>query len=292
MQNTSPMNTISARYGIVATGLLLVCIVVWWPLVTFDRSPEQFEIHFLAVGQGDATLLRTPEGHEVLIDGGPTGAVVREVAAAQTFGDRHLDLIVATHVDTDHVGGLPNVLKRYDTSILLGSDARSTAPAAEAFLVGYENEPALRVPATAGQVIQLDADTTIHVLAPAGDTTNWRPNAASAVLLVRYGETAVLLTGDAPKGVEEYLARTYGEQLNVDILKLGHHGSDTSTSQALLEVTTPEYAIVSAGLNNRYGHPHPDVIDRTERVGATIYELATEGTVSFVSDGTNFYIDK
>jgi competence protein ComEC len=139
--------------------------------------------------------------------------------------------------------------------------------------------------ADAGQRFQLGADTTVTIFSPAGDETSWNSNAASIVLKVSYGETDILLTGDAPIGTEEYLVEQYGTMLAAEILKLGHHGSRTSTSDRLLETVQPEYAIVSASADNRYNHPHPGVMEQVLTRGIATLQTGLEGTITFVSDG-------
>lgn len=248
-------------------------------------------VRMLDVGQGDAVLVQTPEGHEVLIDGGAHRGVLREVAAQQSWFDRHIDLVIATHPDTDHVGGLVDVLERYDVDLLLMTEVVGGSPAAAAFASAMKEEGAAVIPARAGQVIQLGASTTIHVLAPASGTAGWKPNTASIIVKIVYGDTAVLLTGDAPSSVEDYLAETYGVGLRANVLKLGHHGSKTSTSDYFLDTVDPQYAVVSAGHDNRYGHPHQSVVDRVLARDIETFHTGADGTVSFYSDGQRMWVE-
>jgi len=257
----------------------------------YQPPADYFKIHFLAVGQGDAILVQTPEGHEVLIDGGASRTVLRSVAAQQSWFDREIDLVVATHADTDHVGGLVDVLDHYQVDLILQTQAKSESPAAVAFTAAVEQESAVVVAARAGQVLQVGASTTIEVLAPKTSTENWQTNVASIVLKITYGETEILLTGDAPMSVEEYLVGAYGAHLRADILKLGHHGSKTSTSGLFLDTVRPQYAIVSAGIDNQYGHPHQDVMQRVFARDITTFHTGIDGTVTFYSDGKRVWKD-
>jgi len=264
-----------------------ICIVFGGLLLslTTTQSSPYFEIHFLDVGQGDAVLIQTPDGYEVLIDGGKSSAVLQQLANEQSWNDRALDVVIATHPDTDHVGGLVDVLQRYQVDLIIQTQAEGDSPAAAAFLAAATAENATVEYALAGQVIQIGASTTIEVLSPASETTNWASNAASVVVRVVYGDTAFMLTGDAPAGVEDYLVGAYGADLQSNVLKLGHHGSKTSTSELFLDTVQPQYAVVSASLDNSYGHPDQSVMQRVFAREIQTSHTGTDGTVTFYSDG-------
>lgn len=280
------------RIRIGMLGLLIVaCVVVWWPVaIAASPSDDFLTVRFLDVGQGDAIHIVTPDGYEMLIDGGPSAAVLREFARGRSFFDRDIDVVVATHPDTDHVGGLVDVLERYTVGMLLETAAEHDAPAAVAYQNAARSEGARRIVAQVGQVIQLGANTTVQILSPHGDSTRLPSNKASVVLRVVYGETAFMLTGDAPSGIEEYLAGAYGAGLKSHVLKLGHHGSDTSTSELFLAAVEPQYAVVSAGKDNRYGHPKPEVLTRASSAGAQVVSTAEKGTITFESDGQQVWL--
>ena len=143
--------------------------------------------------------------------------------------------------------------------------------------------------AQAGQSFQLGASTTVRVLSPYGNTVDWKSNSASVIVQVVYGDIEFMLTGDAPSGIEEYIVGQYGELLESEVLKLGHHGSKTSSSGEFLDAVQPDYAVVSASSDNRYGHPHKEVIDRVSERGAEVVSTADSGTVMFVSDGVEVW---
>ncbi|MCB9812307.1 MBL fold metallo-hydrolase [Candidatus Nomurabacteria bacterium] len=272
---------------IVIVGLLLCTVgVVWWPAATAAGPAGSFlTVRFLDVGQGDAIHIMTPDGYEMLVDGGPSASVLRELAKGRSFFDRSIDVVVATHPDTDHVAGLVDVLERYEVGILVETAAEHDAPAAVAYQRAAGGEAARRIIAQAGQVIRLGASTTVRILSPQGDTTNWENNAASIILQVQYGDIAFMLTGDAPSGIEDYLAGAFGAGLQSEVLKLGHHGSDTSSSAPFLAAVQPQYAVVSAGKDNRYGHPKQGVLTRAREAGAEIVSTAAQGTITFETDG-------
>jgi len=277
------------KVAVLGTLFLLGGFLIAMP--TQEPSPY-FAIHFLDVGQGDAVLLQTPDGYDVLIDGGKSSVVLQQLAAEQPWNDRAIDVVIATHPDTDHVGGLVDVLQRYTVDSIVLTEAESDTPAALAFAAAVTAENATLKYARAGQVIQIGASTTIEILSPASDTSAWGSNAASVVVRVVYGDTAFMLTGDAPAGVEDYLVGTYGSSLASDVLKLGHHGSKTSTSELFLNAVQPQYAVVSASLDNSYGHPDQSVMQRVFARDIQSSHTGVDGTVSFYSDGMKVWVEE
>ncbi len=247
-------------------------------------------VAFLDVGQGDAIYIETPDGVQVLIDGGPDRGVLVPLASVMPLFDRTLDVIVATHSDKDHIGGLVDVLSRYNVLNIVRTENKNDTSVTEIFAaLGAKETDKLHI-ASAGQQLQLGASTTLAVLSPLGDPRVWESNASSIVTQLQYGDIAFMLTGDAPIGIEDYLVESYGELLQSDVLKLGHHGSKTSSGEAFLKAVLPSYAIVSAGADNRYGHPHQEVLKRAGVVGAEILNTADKGTIIFKSNGKQVWV--
>jgi len=264
---------------------LIASAAVWLPSLGSVDASGYLQVHFLDVGQGDAVFIQTPDGIEILIDGGANSGVLSELSKHMSFFDRDIDMIVGTHPDKDHIGGLVDVLERYNVSSVLTTENESDSAAYNAYATAVQAEGATVTYARRGQVFTLGASTTLEVLFPETDTTDMESNAASIVLQLRYGETEVLLTGDSPKRIEEYLVLTQGEHLQSDVLKVGHHGSRTSTSEMFLKEVDPQFAVISAEKNSRYGHPHVEVTDMLFNQRVKTYSTAQEGTVSFLSDG-------
>ena len=254
-----------------------------------ETTCECLTVSFLDVGQGDAILVQTPDGYEMLVDGGRDNSILRELSERQEVFDRTIDVVVATHPDLDHVAGLVDVLERYEVKTIVMTENEGESGAAAAFAAAAPNEGAEIIFADAGQVLQLGASTTIQIFAPTGDESKLESNAASIVLRVVYGNTSFLLSGDAPQEIENYLVETYGTQLDSYFLKLGHHGSKTSTSESWLDTVTPKYAVVSAGLDNRYGHPHQEVMQRVFKRNIQTSHTGTDGTIVFESDGVTVW---
>ncbi len=248
-------------------------------------SKEFLTVAFLDVGQGDAIYIETPDGIQVLVDGGPDGAVLRELSPLMPLLDKTLDVVLATHSDKDHVGGLISILERYQVETLLLTTNKNDTSVATVFELSTKEEGADTYFVEAGQVFQLGASTTLAILSPVGDETNWESNTASIVARLQYGEIEFMLTGDAPTSIEEYVSKVYGDTLESEVLKLGHHGSRTSSGDMFLDTVLPKYAVVSAGEGNSYGHPHKEVVEALRERDIEIVETAVEGTIVFETDG-------
>ncbi len=288
------MYSTEAKRGTVLIMLLIAATLSWFqevfPRLGTSVSCECLLVSFLDVGQGDAILIKTPDGFEMLVDGGRDSSVLAELARKRSWFDRDIDMIVATHPDLDHIAGLVEVLKRYAVGTILMTTNEGDSGAADAFAVAAPEEKADLIFADAGQIFQLGASTTVEVFAPTGDESKLESNTASIVLRVVYGNTSFMLTGDAPQEIENYLVKTYGSRLDSDVLKLGHHGSKTSTSDEWLDTVTPRYAVVSASVGNRYGHPHQDVMQRVFKRNIQTSHTGTDGTIEFLSDGADVWI--
>jgi competence protein ComEC len=189
-------------------------------------------------------------------------------------------MVVATHPDMDHIGGFPEIFQRFDVDMVLDTGVASDTSIYEMYKKERDAEGAKIIQAETGQVIVF-GDVYFEVLFPGENLSEIKDkNDTSIVIRVVYGEHEVLLTGDASKKVERFLVSKYGESLQSDILKLGHHGSKTSTDKLFLETVSPEVVVVSAGIDNRYGHPHQEVTDVVSKFGSQILSTQT-GTVSF-----------
>jgi competence protein ComEC len=255
---------------------------------------EHLVVAFLDVGQGDAIYIQAPNGTQVLIDGGRDQAVLRSLAPLHSVHDRSLDLVVATHFDADHIGGLIDVFARYAVETVVTPDPQYEAPAATMFFEAMDNEGASHMIARRGQIFDLGmgphGSTTLTVLFPDRDTSAMESNAASIIARLSYGEIDYFLSGDAPTAIEEYIVSLEGKGLESEVLKLGHHGSDTSSSPQLLDTVRPLVAVVSAGKDNAYGHPHDEVLARLADRGIPHENTAERGSVVFVSDGTRLWL--
>lgn len=277
-------------HGGVVQWMTFLVLVAVNALLWLAPQPSGLTVTFFDVGQGDSILVEGPTGVQMLVDGGPTDSVLRELGVRLPFWDRTLDAVVATHPDADHVGGLPAVLERYDVAYVLEPGIGNTTRAWNLFVDAVEAEPDVtHVVARAGQRLDLGGGAYADVLYPDRDVSKVKDtNAGSVVLRVVYGETSVMLTGDAPTKVEQELFLAHGYGLDSDVLKAGHHGSKTSSFPDFVESVSPDYVVFSRGCDNRYGHPAPSVVSYFESLNIKILDTCEDGTISFSSDGSSF----
>lgn len=259
--------------------------VFFVPLETGRVAHAYLKVDFLDIGQGDSILIEAPGGRQVLIDGGPDGTVLERLSEVMPFGDHSIDMVVGTHPDKDHIGGLIDVLRHFDVGTILTTENRNDTQASAMYESLKEKEGAQIVNARRGMLFTLDASTTLRVLYPDRDPSAMESNESSIVLQLRYGSTTFLFTGDSPKDVEAYLVANDGANLRSTVLKAGHHGSRSATSELYLDAVDPQYAIISAGKNNRYGHPTKEVMDRLVAHHVMIYSTIDDGTIELLSDG-------
>lgn len=250
------------------------------------------KIHFLDVGQGDAIFIESPNGNQVLIDGGPDNKVLGKLSQVMPFFDKTIDLVLLTHAHADHVAGLVGVLERYDIENIVMTNSLYDSGQFRSWLDGVSNEGAKIVEALAGRKIDLGNGVELIILypfIPQDESKPKDPNEISVVAMLKYKDFEVLLTGDLEQKQEEEILRN---NLNIDsdVLKIGHHGSKTSTSDNFLKAISPEVAAISVGLKNRYGHPSPLVIDRLESSDVKYYLTSTKGDIKIISDGSYFKI--
>lgn len=254
--------------------------------LSFVSGPAE-KVVFLDVGQGDAILLQDGTA-QVLIDGGPGMAVLPRLAEEMPFFDRRIDVVISTHPDRDHVEGLMHVLERYEVTLVLLPQLPHPSQLQERWLQRLEalmeqGKLAYRF-AWAGQRLRVSDDFTVRLLGPFSEAgkilaPGGKSNNGAVLARVDFGELSLLLTSDAEAVVEKRLVGEAREQLDVDILKAGHHGSKTSTSSDLLEAASPSAVVISVGRDNRYSHPHPLVLQRLEDLH--LWRTDEHGSVRF-----------
>ena len=261
-----------------------ITVFVWYQVLAEERH-GLMTVAFLDVGQGDAIFITSPSGKQVLLDSGPNNQVLRELSEQISFYDRDIDILIASHPDSDHIGGFPDVLGAYEVDQYFDSGVSCDTALCDELEKKIEEEGTNREVLTRGQIIDLGDGVFLQVLFPDRDATNFENNLASLVIKLIYGETSFLLTGDSPQSIEEYLTMLDGLSLDVDVLKLGHHGSKTSTGEYFLGLTSPELAIISVGADNRYGHPNQEVLDLLNKQEIKYLRTDEQGTILIQSDG-------
>jgi competence protein ComEC len=277
--------------GIVAVGALLIALTA--------ASLPDGQLHLIAldVGQGDAILVMTPSGSTMLIDGGPDpDLLLRRLGERLPWWHRRIDILILTHPHEDHVAGLVAALERYEVGVVLDTGRDYANPTYPRFLALARSEPGGRlITARTGQRLGLDAKTTFTLLYPTPDDVaaplpEGDINNASVVGLLRFGGFTALLTGDAHIPVEEMLADR-GLLTRIDVLKVGHHGSHSSTGPLLLDTTQPRVAIISSGIGNAFGHPHQETLDHLHAMsGLRLHRTDLEGSVEVVTDGRRYQV--
>lgn len=261
---------------------LLVCSINW--------PTKELQLVCIDVGQGESIYVRTPGGRHYLIDCGSSSvsqvAEYRILPYLKTQKVTALDGVFLSHYDTDHISGIQAILETYEVAVLFLPDAMKDAEAAKDVMLLAE---------TYGTEVRYwrqgdsmtDDEVSITCLHPYSDLQTEDANEISMVLKVEYGEFEALLTGDLPQTAEMEILNTVGQ---CDVLKVGHHGSASSTGEALLQTVQPQVALISCGINNRYGHPGKDVLERLEAVGSQIFVTAEEGAITVKTDGENIRV--
>jgi len=275
------------------------------PLLEIDEVPTgttppyisaldgQLEVHFIDVGQGDATLILTPCDRVIKVDGGDNHMRQDVIDYLNDLKIEHIDVVVATHPHADHIGGLIGVINEFSIGVIykpeVPVDLHPDTQTLRRFnLAITDNEVETRY-AVAGYVMWDYADLEIKVLSPSGGEYS-RLNKYSLILSITYGDTRAILTGDAYKYNEQWVLEQDFD-VNATLLSLGHHGSDTSSYLGFLQAVNPFFVIVSAGRNNRHGHPHNAVVDRVSQIETAIMLRTYEvGTIIAISNGVDVEI--
>ncbi len=285
----------------------------------------------LDVGQGDALFIESPTGTQILIDGGPSRKILGQLARLMPPFDRHLDAIIITNPDRDHIGGFLEILKNYKVDKIFESGTFNKSKVYknlknEIFFQGLtlgsqlnapqspkgltlEKNPSLNTHTTEtilakkGMTLNIGDGAVINILFPDQDVSSWSTNDGSIVAQLTYGKNSIMLMGDATLKTEEIIIKNF--QTNADnnncvfvivitcknnhinILKIGHHGSRTSTSEKLIEKILPNYAFISSGKNNKYNHPHPEILNTLNKFGTKIFRTDLLGNIIMKSDGEN-----
>jgi competence protein ComEC len=291
------------------TGLALVALFVIAALFLARQLSERpqppgeiplagsLQIYLLDVGQGDGLLIVSPGGKHVLVDAGTPQAGDEVVAALRKRGIQSLDLLVATHPHADHIGGMKRVLDNFPVKNFLDSGQEHPTATYERLLKAIKDQRINFIEAAKGQTFELDAGAKLEVLNPMGNgqwITKVRSggsveNANSVVLRLSYGEFAMIFTGDAEAETEAEMIKA-GENLRAQVLKVGHHGARYATSDEFLRAVSPRAAVISAGADNRYGHPTEETLDRLRRERVAVYRTDLHGEIAIISDGKDYRI--
>ncbi|OQP16566.1 ComEC/Rec2 family competence protein [Geobacillus zalihae] len=251
-------------------------------MIVTDAAPKNMYVHFINVGQGDSIYIKAPNGEDILIDGGnKDGSDVVAYLKKQKVKD--IEIMIATHPDADHIGGLDEVLKSFPVKSVYAPKVGSTTQAYKDFLIAVKNKK-LTIKVAKADVVLPIKGVTAKFVGPVksystSDTNDW-----SAVLKVTYGKKSFLFTGDAETRAEADMVKAK-KDLRADVLKVGHHGAKTSTSATLLKAAKPTYAVISVG-KNAYGHPTSEVLNRLKSYKVKVFRTDKQGTIIATTNGT------
>lgn len=275
-----------ATLAVVGAPAVLVVTAGWW---FWPSPPARLQVTVLDVGQGDSILIESPGGRDVLVDGGPGGAVLRGLGGELSWRDRSIELVVLTHPQADHLTGLLDVLARYDVRrVLAGPGVQQTA-AYRAWLAATRAEGVPVETGRQGMSVDLGNGARLDVLGPdEAMVADAQLNNTALVLRLTWGDVSFLLTSDIGEKAERALLSD-GVNLRSTVLKVAHHGSKTSTTRPFLDAVLPSVAVVSSGKDNPFGHPAPEVRARLARY-ATVYNTAESGAVHFETDGHRLWV--
>lgn len=260
-----------------------------------EQTVNKLKISFLDIGQGDATYVKFPNDQEMLIDCSKNSGVLEKLGQEMDYFDKTLDYLVITHPDYDHYGGCIDVLKNYEVSEIIYTGKQKQGSFFEEFLLAIEQERDKEL--ELGVYTEITSpeqwnigDVQVKYLNNLKNLEKIKSNNSSIVMMISYGDQDVLLTGDVEKEAEQDLIDMYGYDLDVEILKIGHHGSNSSSIEPFLEVTSPDVGIISAGQNNSYHHPTQKILERLDKFYIDIFRTDLQGTIDIDITPDSYFI--
>lgn len=277
------------KYGFLGA-LLFAATLIWYAVLRETRSG--LLTAFSDIGQGDAIFIQADNGNQILVDGGPNKKILSELSKIMPFYDRTMDAVILTHPHADHLNGLIEVLKKYKVGAVLESGAENpdSSAAYEELQKIIQEKNIAHYKVKRGTRLNISEGLTLNILLPIFNLKNGDVHDQMVVGKLNYGKTSFFLTGDMEANLEEYLVFLEKENLKSDILKVGHHGSQTSTSETFLGYISPKYAVIQNGAANKYGHPHQEILERLNKFGVKIFRNDLDGLIRIRSDGEEIFI--
>lgn len=253
---------------------------------TFESNENVLTVHYLDIGQGDSIVAELPNKELLLIDAGEASSSEKIISYIKNLGYSKIDYVIGTHPHADHIGGLANVIKSFDIGSIYMPKVAASSKTYENLLNTIKDKNLKIKTGKNGVEVLNENNLVLKMVAPNQDSYSSYNN-YSIVLRLDYGTTSFLFTGDA----EEKSEKEITEDVNVDVLKVGHHGSDTSSSEEFLAKVKPKYAIISVGAGNKYGHPADITLTKLKKNTKQIYRTDLNGTIKVISDGININIE-
>ncbi|OGI16980.1 MAG: hypothetical protein A2Z52_02650 [Candidatus Moranbacteria bacterium RBG_19FT_COMBO_42_6] len=261
--------------GLLALSLILAGII-------FYSSRRDLRVIFLDVGQGDMILVEKGQS-QILIDGGPSGQkLLEKLGKYVPFWDRKIEVVIATHPDADHIGGLIDLMRTYEVGTLMDTQTQSESQLYKKYREIIDSKKISEVEGVAGVNIKIGESAEMKVLSPVANyNRNTKDtNSNSIVARLSFGENSFLFTGDLPSEQELDLIRNRFT-LNSRVLKVGHHGSKYSSGEEFLKAVSPRDAVISVGANNKYGHPAPEILERLNKMNINIFRTDESGDIGY-----------
>ena len=261
-----------------ATGLIFYTLF-------FEDDGGKLKVIALNIGQGDSIFIETPNGNQIIVDGGPDKSLLSELGKVMPFYDHSIDMIVVTNPDKDHYAGFIDLLDSYSVGKVLEPGTFSPTPTYEVLEKAIAEKNIPKLIAQRGMKIELGGGAVLDILFPDRDVSKVSSNTGSLVAKLTYGATSFMLTGDSVDEIEHFLVAINKGSLKSDVLKVGHHGSRTSSSPEFVAEVAPSTAVMACGKDNTYGHPHKETLETLSNFGAKIFRTDQDGRVTFISDG-------
>lgn len=278
--------TYARKYALLAIVILLALSNVYIFYLDQQASHRGLTFKMFDVGQGDALFIESPTGTQILVDAGPPNKLRNSLARSMPFFDKKIDAIIITNPDADHIAGFINVLKYYKVGQVFESGTFNESKMYQNLKNEIVTKNIPNTLARRGMRLDIGGGAVIDILFPDRDVSDWTTNDGSVVVRLSYGATSVMLTGDSTTMTEQViLSENPPQALKSTILKVGHHGSRTSTSLDFVKIVAPTYAVISNGKNSRYGHPHKETLDTLSSLGVKILRTDTLGEIIMKSDG-------
>lgn len=256
-------------------------------------SKNNIEVHFIDVGQGDAILVHA-NNKTLLIDSGPKESYSSVINHLNKYNIKKIDYLIATHPHEDHIGNMASIIRKYSIGSFYSPKVKAAGKTYENMIDSLKSKNLkINILETGTSSINLGNNTTVKILSPKKNCTydNNNLNNYSAVILIKYKNTSFLFTGDAEKEVEKNILAD-NENIKADVLKLGHHGSDSSTSEAFLKAVSPSIGVISVGEDNAYGHPHENTLKLLNKYKVKIFRTDRNGTIKILSNGKEIKVSK
>lgn len=274
------------KYILLIIFLILLALNIFFFYFDWKSRNKELTFAMLDIGQGDALFIQSPTGTQIMFDAGPPHSISGPLARVMPPFDRSIDAIVITNPDADHISGFLDVLKNYKVGKVFEPGTINDSKIYQNLEEEIKRQNIPNILAKRGMRLDIGGGAVIDILFPDRDVYTWSANDGSIIAKLSYGNTSIMLTGDTTSETEKIvLGENSPAQLKSTILKVAHHGSRTSSSSSFVQAVSPQYALISDGRENKYGHPHLDILDILGQSGAKILRTDLLGTIILKSDG-------